>query len=98
MAYARGSSVKILQSSGKFSGASTIPFANCMKNGERIVRGRCTSVNRSIARRLCIAAENFAKLFWREILCEVFFLQRATTGFGTCERGILRFGVLVVPL
>jgi len=49
MAYARGSSVKIFQSSGKSTGASTVPFANCMKTGERIVRGTHRTVNRSIA-------------------------------------------------
>jgi hypothetical protein len=37
-----------------------------MKTGERIVRGRFTSVNKSIAAALCIVAENVAKLFSSE--------------------------------
>jgi hypothetical protein len=44
---------------------------------------------------LCIAAENVAKLF---LARKLFVRSRATTGFGRCERGDLRFGVLVVPL
>ena len=37
-----------------------------MKTGERIVRGRQASVNRSIATALCMVAENVAKLFRRK--------------------------------
>jgi hypothetical protein len=73
-----------------------------MKAGERIVRGPHPTVNRSIAAALCIAAENVAKLFWREIVGGLGIITRArgflrgffataTTGFGRCERGILRF-------
>jgi hypothetical protein len=37
-----------------------------MKTGERIVRGRQASVNRSIATALCMVAENVEKFFSRE--------------------------------
>jgi hypothetical protein len=43
-----------------------------MKTGERIVRGRFTSVNKSIAAALCIVAENVEKFFPRGV-CALFF-------------------------
>jgi hypothetical protein len=71
MAWAHGSSVKISNGVGDFSGASTVRFEHYIKTGERIVRGRQESVNRSVCASLCIAAENVAKLFLRRIVVEL---------------------------